>query len=79
MRLGWTKVDGATGYILESSTTPLFSKATQLYEGPLTFYVDVQPLMSRVFKIYYRVKATGGLKANDSEWGNVVSSKETGL
>ncbi|MGH9309295.1 MAG: toll/interleukin-1 receptor domain-containing protein [Vicinamibacterales bacterium] len=79
MRLSWTKVDGATGYVLESSTTLLFAQASRVYEGPLTFYVDVQRLMSRVFKIYYRVKATGGLKANDSEWSNAVSSKETGL
>lgn len=79
MRLSWTKVDGATGYVLESATTPFFSKERRLYEGPLTFYTDVQALMSRMFKIYYRVKATGGLKADDSEWSNAVSSKETGL
>jgi hypothetical protein len=68
----WTSVSGATGYVLEKSSTQTFSKSQQVYKGPNTAYnVCLQRSLLDLY-VYFRVKAVGSSRYDVSLWSNVV-------
>jgi len=80
-RLKWTKVLGASGYVLEESDTRQFENPKQLYDGEEMGYLHTPALLSKVapnpnrpivpFR-YFRVKAKGSEIFDDSPWSNVL-------
>src|SRR3954453_6510801 len=63
----WTKVPGATTYVLQKSTDRSFEASSTAYRGADTAYKFSQPLTGGTERptAYYRVKAIG----NDSVTG----------
>ena len=67
--LAWTKIEGASGYVLERSTVKSFKDSAEVYSGDKTSFMILFPSFSTM---YYRVKAKGELLNEDSPWSNVV-------
>jgi hypothetical protein len=53
--ISWSSVNGATRYILQESTDPLFSVALTIFTGPETYFRVRRRITNDVF--YYRVRA----------------------
>ena len=74
----WTKIPGASGYVLEKSIDKSFKNAQEVYKGDKNSFT-VFPSLSSFgllgFGKYYRVIAKGGLLNTDSPWSNVVEIK----
>ena len=71
--LTWTTVPIASNYVLERSTDPKFSQATEVYSGVENKYphVDISlPFQLLPMTYYYRVRAS--LLSGRSGWSNVV-------
>lgn len=68
--LTWAAVSGATGYILQRSTSAAFTSPTSVYTGALLTYTNTG--LSASTQYYYRVTAT---HANN----NLPNYKETNL
>jgi hypothetical protein len=72
----WTKVPGATEYILQKSSNRNFESSSIAYQGIDTSYKGSGYLIGRTDNptTFYRVKAIGNRPvARDGEWSNVVS------
>lgn len=68
--LSWSKVEGASGYVLERTLFGHFATSAEvIYDGSATIHLDT-PLLR--FSSY-RVKAKGGKWNADSPWSNVVT------
>ncbi|HEY7190605.1 MAG TPA: toll/interleukin-1 receptor domain-containing protein [Vicinamibacterales bacterium] len=76
LRLKWTKVPGATGYVLQESNTRLFETPTQRYDGAETIYAlasKEDPFAAYIIRSkYFRVKAKGSDLFDDSPWSDIV-------
>jgi hypothetical protein len=65
--LTWSKVPGASKYVLERAATADFDRAARVYEGPFTSWIDTEAKKWQ-FLLYYRVKAKGSEEGSESPW-----------
>lgn len=69
----WTAVGGASGYVLEASSSADFSDARTVYDGPHESYsLPTARLLLEPGLTFLRVKAKGAGFYADSRWSNVV-------
>ena len=87
--LSWSKIENASGYVLEECFSKDFKNAVIVYDGDRTTFSNL-PMESTLSKSaltasaslfsfglnkYFRVKAKGGLSYTDSPWSNTVEIK----